>query len=291
MKMPGQIGGIKCWVRSAIFFLTISLSQIVFAHGELLIRIDAMTKRIAASNNLAPLYLERGELYREDQKWVEAEADYARAVQLDPKLTLAVNFNRAKMLEESGQLESSRAMFDKVLADSPKNGEAWIGRAQLEVKLNQPKMAEADFRSGLALLQEPKQEYFLQLARLLVSESKTNEALQTLDVAIKKYGPIVPLQLYAMELDLGQKKSESALARLDTIIERAARKETWLARRGDILLASSRPLEARKSFESSLAAIKLLPMILQKAPPMRNLESRIQAGLARTYLIQPECEF
>jgi predicted negative regulator of RcsB-dependent stress response len=89
------------------------------------------------------------------------------------------------------------------------------------------------------------------------------------------------LQLYALELELGQKNNDAALARLDTIIERAARKESWLARRGDILLTSGRPAEAQKSFESSLAAIKLLPSVLQKAPPMQNLQSHIHAALGK----------
>src|SRR5262245_29219653 len=100
------------------------------AHGELLIRINPATKRIAsATNNLALIYLERGELYREDQNWEAAEADYAKAAQLDPNL-VGVDFCRARMLDDAGRLPESRALFDKYLARYPSDGEAFIGRAR-----------------------------------------------------------------------------------------------------------------------------------------------------------------
>jgi tetratricopeptide (TPR) repeat protein len=268
------------WLASAVAILCIALPQTVRAHGELLIRIAETTEKIAAAtNNPGELHLQRAELYREDQNWIEAEADYARAAEFDPKLN--VDFCRAKMLDDSGQLEASRAMFDKVLARSPKDGEALVGRARVLVKLNQLKPAIADFRQGLQLLSSPKPEYFLELAKVLTAEKDIDEALHILNSGIKNFGSVVPLQLYALELELGQKNNDAALARLDTIIERAARKESWLARRGDILLTSGRPAEAQKSFESSLAAIKLLPSVLQKAPPMQNLQSHIHAALGK----------
>ncbi|MEO5803824.1 MAG: hypothetical protein ABIR24_09860 [Verrucomicrobiota bacterium] len=264
-----------------ILFLAAISPEKANAHGDLEIRIEEVTRKIeTATNKFASLYLERGELHREHQSWTEAEADYARAAKLDLKLE-AVDFCHAKMLDDSGQLESARAMFDKVLNGSPNNGEAFIGRARVLVKLNQPKPAVADFRHALELLREPKPEHFLELAKVLTSENSTNDALRSLDAGIKKFGPEVTLQLYALELDLGRKNTDAALARLDTIIERAARKESWLARRGDILLAVNRPTEAQKSFESALAAIKLLPSVLQKAPPMQNLQSRIHAALGK----------
>lgn len=272
----------KAWASAAILICCIASPQSVSAHGELLIRIGEATKKIeAATNHLATLYLQRGELYREDQNWAEAEADYSRAAQQDPKLE-AGDFCRAKLLDDSGQLEASRDMFNKVIARSPKNGEAFIGRARVLVKLNEPQPATADFQEGLKLLTNPKSEYFLELAQILMTQNKTDEALHTLDSGIKKFGPIVPLQLYALELELARKNTDAALSRLDTIIERAERKENWLARRGDILLAAGRSAEARKSFNASLAAIKLLPMVLQKASPMQNLQSRVQMALDKT---------
>jgi tetratricopeptide (TPR) repeat protein len=265
---------------SAVFLLAAFIApQSATAHGELLIRIGDATRRIeAATNKLAPLYLARGELYREDQNWPAAASDYDRAAEIDPNL-LSVDFCRAKMLDDSGKWDASRAMFDKVLARSPENGEAFLGRARIWIKLHQRENAVADFRKGISLVRNPKPDYFLELAKLLAAEGETNEAVDCLDQGVNKFGPAAPLQLFATELELGRNNNSEAVARLDTVIARAGRKETLLARRGDILLKSGRSDEARKSFEASLAAIKLLPEVLQKASPMQKLQAHIQAAL------------
>ena len=277
MKFARRILRLRWLALAAI--LTSAAPQTVNAHGELLIRIGALTRQIQlATNNVAQLYLERAELNREHKDWEAAKSDYDRASQLDPKLA-AIDFCRAKMLDESGQLEASRALLDKVVSRNPKDGEAFVSRARVLIKLNQSKPAVVDFRHGLELLRNPKPEYFLELAQVLTAEKKTNDALRSLDSGIKKLGPVVLLQSYALDLEVGQKNIDPALARLNTIIERAERKENWLARRGDILLAAGRPAEAQKSFVESLAAIKILPTILQKAPPMQNLQSHIQTAL------------
>ena len=85
--------------------------QVASAHGELLIQIAAATKQIeSATNNAADLYLHRAELHREHQDWEAAKSDYDRAADLDPNL-VAVDFCRAKMLDDSGQFAAARADF------------------------------------------------------------------------------------------------------------------------------------------------------------------------------------
>jgi len=251
----------------------------LFAHGELLIRIADVTKKIKEStNNNALLYLERGELHREDKDWIAASSDYDRAAQLNPKLD-SVDFCRAKMLEDSGQLAAARDLLNKILSRSPKDGEAYIVRAHVFVKLGQHHLAVADFRRGLESMLEPQPEHFLQLAQSLIILDKRDEALSALDDGNRKLGTNVILQRYALDLELERKNFSAALARLDSIIEREPRKETWFAQRGDILIASGKPEEARKSFQASLKAVQALPLRIQQGPAMLNLQSRVNTAL------------
>jgi tetratricopeptide (TPR) repeat protein len=272
---------IKRLAIAALFSFVIAAPQSVSAHGEVLIQIAAISKKIeAATNNAAQLYLDRAELHREHKDWDAAKLDYDRASKLDAKLD-AVDFCRARMLDDSGQLEAARAMFNNVIRRSPKDGEAFIGRARVLVKLREMKPAVADFRQGLELLSHPKPEYFLELAQALAGEGNRDDALRSLDEGIKKFGPIVLLQAYALEVELERKNHEAALTRIDSIIKDAPRKESWLAQRGDILLAAGRPAEAQNSFGSALSAIKLLPSVLQKASPMQNLQSHIDEAMGK----------
>jgi tetratricopeptide (TPR) repeat protein len=250
------------------------------AHGDLHLRILALTQQIeAATNYSGRLYLERGELQREHGEWKAASADYDRAAQLDPNLP-GVDFCRAKLLADSGQLEAARVMFDQALQRNPADGECWVGRARVLVKLGQPQAAIADLRRGLELLRQPRPDDVLELAQTLTAEGLVKEALRALDEGIKKLGPIVPLQGYAVDLELGRKNLDAALARIETILAQTMRKESWFARRGDILLEVGRPLEARKSYEAALAAVNRLPGRLQQGPAMVKLQAHVNARLA-----------
>lgn len=267
---------------AVVFFLAFATPQTASAHGELLIRINSATLRIAAAtNNFAQLYLERGELYREDTNWAAAEADYATAEKLDPKL-VAVDFCRARMLDEAGRLAESRALFDDYLARYPNDGEAYFGRARVLVKLNDRKGAIADYRRGLELTREAEPQFFLEFAQTLAAEKKLDEALQALDAGIKKFGPIPTLQTVALDMEVEQKNYDAAIARLESLMKPAQRKESWLARRGDIQLMANRPTDARKSYEGSLAAIKTLPWRLQQSPSVLILQTRMYAALSET---------
>ena len=267
-------------VMVAVLISALVQPQAACAHGDVHLRILALTRQIeAATNNPARLYLERGELQREHGLWEAAGADYDRAAQLDPDLP-GVDLCRAKLLADRGQLEAARAMFDQALQRSPDDGECFVGRARVLVKLGQRPAAIADFWRGLERLREPQPEYVVELAQALTAEGQVEEALRALDEGIRKLGPIVPLQGYALDLELGRKNNDAALARIETILARALRKENWFARRGDILLEVGRTAEARKSYEAALAAVNRLPGRLQQGPAMVKLQAHVNAALA-----------
>lgn len=232
-----------------------------------------------ATSNPAALYLARGELHRQHQSWDEAESDYARAAQLDPNLA-AVDFCRAQWLADLGKLEAARALFDKGLARCPSDGGAFLGRARVRAKLGERPSAIADFRRGLELAREPAPADFVELAQLWLAEGQPEEALRSLDAGLKRLGPVSALQVLALELECERKNHAAALARLESLLAQATRKENWLARQGDVLLAANRPAEARKSYEAALAAVRLLPSRLQQGPAMLNLQSRVNAALS-----------
>jgi tetratricopeptide (TPR) repeat protein len=250
------------------------------AHGALLIRISEMTQQInTATNDLANLYLQRGELYREDENWTAAWQDYAHAQQSNPKLD-GVDLCRANLLAASGNLPRAKAMFDKVLAAEPVNAKALLGRARLLVRMGQPEPAISDYRRSVVLDHLPEPEAYLELARLLRNQKRDKESLDALDAGIKKFGPIPLFETEAINLELAANHAEAALRRLEQVIRREVRKEQWHAQRGDILLSAGRSTEARKAYLDALAAIQVLPRRLQISPPLQALTARINSSLA-----------
>ena len=72
------------------------------------------------------------------------------------------------------------------------------------------------------------------------------------------------------------KNYDGALVRVDKVAERSPRKETWLSRRGEILVQAGRLNEARLAYESALAALHALPPTRRNVPAMQELSKRIQ---------------
>ena len=248
------------------------------AHADLLALIDLVTKQIEGDPKNAALYLKRGELYRVHADWKLAESDYDRVAELDPKL-VAVDFCRGKLCSESGQKERAKPLLDKYLAGQPDHVDALLTRARLLVKLGERKAAAVDFTRAITNAPDPMPEYFLERAQAQAEEGQVEAALHGLDEGLNRFGPLVGLQLFAIELELERKDFDHALSRLDTISSRSARKEKWLARQGEILALAGRPDEAKKSFTAALAAIAALPPRLRETPAMVELKKRVANAL------------
>jgi len=261
--------------------MTLSLVRpsVVLGHADLLALIDIVNKQIEGDPQNPALYLRRGELYRAHTDWKLAEGDYDRVAQLDPKLT-AVDFCRGKLCFESGENDRARMLLNKFLTSQPDHVDALLTRARLLVKLGERKGAAVDFTRAITCAGEPMPEYFLERAQVQADEGEIEAALRGMDEGLKRFGPLVGLQLYAVELECARKHFDEALARLETMAVRSERKERWLARRGEILVLAGRSDEAVKCFSAALAAIESLPPRLRRSPAILELKKRVESALA-----------
>jgi predicted negative regulator of RcsB-dependent stress response len=103
--------------------------------------------------------------------------------------------------------------------------------------------------------------------------------LRGLDEGINKLGPVVTLQLAAIDLELRRKNYDGALARLEQITAQSGRKETWLVKRGEILKLAGRDDEARAAFNAALVAIEALPPAYRQSRAVTALELRARSAL------------
>ena len=84
------------------------------------------------------------------------------------------------------------------------------------------------------------------------------------------------MQLTAIDLEVRQKRYDAALARIDTVAAATPRKETWLARKGEILRQAGRPAEAREAYRAALQALESLPPARRNVPATAALEKNIR---------------
>jgi predicted Zn-dependent protease len=256
--------------------------SLVQGHEDVDSQIAALTARIAVDPANAVLFLRRGELHRVHGDRQAALDDYEQAARLDPDLTV-VDLVRGKLYLHLGQPRAARIALDRFLARQPDHSEGHLARARALVKLGKRPAAVADFTHAIALETRPRPDAYLERAQALADEGerKIDEALRGLDEGIAKLGPLVVLELYASDLELRRRRHGAALARLDRVAAQSARKETWLARRSEILELSGRREEGREAAAAALAAIEALPPRHRMTPAMVELESRVRASLER----------
>lgn len=273
---------IKClskrmiWPLGVVVCLTL-LPSFTQAHEGLHEQIAAVTAKIKRDPKNASLYLQRGELHRLHHAWSRAAADYDRAARLQPGLTI-VDLARGKMLFESGRFQRAKLVLDRFLTQQPNHFDAVMTRARVLAKLGSTAGAVNDFTRAIA--QSPDTELYLERAELLAKDGKhIDEALSGLDEGIKQLGPIVTLQLAAIELELRRQNYEGALSRLDLIAAQSERKEAWLVRRGEILKLAGRDEEARAAFNAALVAIESLPPARRQSRAVTELQVRARSAL------------
>nr|MBA3515424.1 tetratricopeptide repeat protein [Pyrinomonadaceae bacterium] len=250
------------------------LASLAAAHDGLHEQIVELTARIKHAPHNASLYLKRGELYRLHRDWRRAAADYDRAARLQPALSV-VDLARGTMLFEAGRPQAAKVALDRFLGKHPAHFEALTTLARVLVKLGRRAEAEQTLT--------PEPELYVERARALaepVEAGNTGEALRVLDEGVAKLGPLVTLQLYAVDLELRLKNYGAALERLDSVAVQSSRKEVWLTRRGEILLRAGQQMQAREAFAAALAAVESLPTHRRRTRAVADLEAHLRTALA-----------
>lgn len=255
------------------------IPSFALAHEGVPEQIVAITAKIKREPKNASLYLQRGELYRLNRYWDRATADYDRASRLQPGLTV-VDLARGKMLFESRRFQRAKFVLDRFLRQQPDHCEGLVTRARVLAKIGARLEAARDFTQALAAAPTPEPELYLERAQVLAGAAQyIQDALRGLDEGIKRLGPLVTLELAAIDLELRRKNYAAALTRLDVITAQSERKETWLVRRGEILKAAGRNEEARDAFNAALVAIDSLPPARRQSRTIIALQLRARSAL------------
>lgn len=263
-------------------------AQLAWAHGAVHDQIKALDARIAHEPANAGLYLDRGRLYMEDRHLAEAIEDFRRALKLDPGLRAIHYFQGDALLKSGDAAGAEREARIFLSALSPEDhggllrGHRLLGQSLMEQ--GRPLDAAGAFRSALAQAQEPDPAHYLECAAAYRAAGQGETALRVLDDGIGRMGVLPSLQEKAIEIEMESGRADGALGRLDRLIAGGKGAESWLYRKGEILLAAGRRPEARQAFESAAAALQALPAGRRQTRSMLQLRKEIEAGLAACYV-------
>ena len=257
--------------RATLFVLALLSATKACAHPEIQDALDRLTTALAATPNDASLYAERGELYAQHEDWLSAEANYMRAAELAPGLPRLARA-RGSLALARGQVSAARRFLDHAIALAPSDPTAFILRARALARLGLTPDALADYTQAFGLLAAPSPELYLERAALFASPA---DALRSLADAFVRLGPVMSLQLRALDLEISLSRFDDALTRVDLLTSASERRELWLKRRGDILVSAGRQAEARATYVAAQTAIAALPAWLAASPDTVRLSTEL----------------
>ena len=245
------------------------------AHGDLHAQIDAATRAIALHPRDARLYHKRGELHRAHGDYPTALADYARAQRIDPSLNV-VHLSWGRALLEAGEPSAALVELNAFLARQPEHEEGRLLRARARARSGQRAAAERDFAAVVQRSGDPTPDLVLERAANLRGAGDAPAALAAIEAGLSRLGPLIVLDEAALAIELELAQYEAALRRLGRLIERAPRKETWLARKAIVLERAGQPTAAAQARAQALQAIAQLPRFQRDVPAMQALARSLQ---------------
>lgn len=235
-------------------------------------------RAIATAPENVDLYVQRGQILVKKGDWDGALAS------LEEARRRGAEADRIDLLEGSTYLRAqwpqmAKARFETVIARSPKQFAAVLGRARAWKALDHPELAAGDFERAFEGLERPTPTHVLEWQQALLAAGQKEAALAALDRGAARIGPVPGVLLAAVDLSLELGRPEAALARLDQLLARSPDQPVWLLRRGEILRAAGREQEARDAYEKALT-------LVQRRSSKRNstrfaeLEQELRAALA-----------
>jgi tetratricopeptide (TPR) repeat protein len=260
------------------------------AHDDLRNQIAALTREIASERGNAGLYLRRGELHRLCRDVPAALADYASARRLDPGLA-AADLGAGRALVEAKRPADAKRFLERFVRARPDDPEGRLELARALVGLRSTNAADDQYAQAIALAPRPSPDVYFERARFLRAAGRLPAAIRALDDGIARVGPLASLEELAVDLEISRKNYDGALARLDrTFPPTNGRQETRLARRGEILAAAGRSVEARETFQQAQRSIESLPPRLRQTRAIQKLEGRVRSSLESLRVAGPEKE-
>jgi tetratricopeptide (TPR) repeat protein len=255
----------------------------VQAHIGVSADIEEVSGRIQDDPEAPELYLLRGDLHRINGHWSEAIADFRKVQQID-RGNASADLGMGKTYLDQGLYNKAIKHLDRALAKQPDNVRGLVTRARALRLVGQPLAAAEDYKRAINSFREPQEpipEYYFECARAFEAAGfdYIGAALQTLDAGISRLGNIWILEDYAIELERKRHSYDIALRRLGRMIDRAARKEALLMRRGEILMEADRPAEAEENFAAAREAIDALPPQRRRTRAMKQLQTEIDSQM------------
>jgi tetratricopeptide (TPR) repeat protein len=250
----------------------------VFAHPGPHVRIEALTDSLAREPGGVKWWVERAEQYLEygDHAAALRDLDYAEA--LAPGLA-EISQVRGAILLTLGDAAGAEKQLTRAIEHDPSGADAYLLRGRARMALGRPLAAAPDFEHSVQFSARPTPDHFLAWSRALAAPGvdRPIDALAVLNRGMALLGSSFALAEESVKLECARGAWDEALGCIERHAAAWGSGAATRARRGDVLRAAGREIEAEVEYTTALAELEALARTRAAAPA--SLESRLRAAL------------
>ena len=246
------------------------------AHTEAQVRIAELTLALADHPGDPSLWVERASEYLEIGDPAAALRDLDRASAL-AAYRADVPLARGATLLALGRAAEAEQQLTLAIIRDPASPVAYALRARAQQALGRPLEAAAGFGRSVELSPLATPDQFLEWSRALAAPKagRIEDALAVLDRGLAAIGESMALVEEAVRLECARGAWDEALARIERHPAAWGSSAAGRARRGDVLRAAGRELEAQAEYSAALSEIEARGRPGSVTP----LETRLHAAL------------
>ncbi len=239
----------------ALACLALALPSTARAHDGPEHDIEELTERIKVEGESADLLLQRAIEYNVIRKSSEAIKDLERAMHFEPESALILR-ELAKAYLATGKTNEASDTIKRAIKHAEPGAE--LGSAhmiQSDIRRARKDYATALDAANLAIKEHADSvEWYLARSQLQQQLGLKKERIAGLDDGVKATGSGL-LETEWLDALIDGGKADVALARIETELEDARLKSTWLLRRAKVRLAQNKKEAAKADLEAALKEI------------------------------------
>lgn len=270
----------RCIAAAALIVITVAVSPRLAAHPALEVQLQQLDGAIALAPENAELLLRRAELFRLHGQLNEALNDLDAVQRVGPG-TANLAYHRARLFRDMKRYEDALRLIEYYDKEHPGSPEAHFLRAGIHRELEQRERSIEAFKKGLALVTRPTPDHYIELATMQRSNGDSNAALTTIDQGIGTLGPIISLELAAVNIALQDGLFDSALWRIDRLKAAGMQEESRLMWRARTLAKAGRGTEANATYVAARNAIVAQSVQRQAMPANQQILAEIESALLK----------
>ncbi len=250
----------------------------VKAHGDLDLRIQAMTAAITSFPDSSELYFKRGKLRFQHEEYQASISDINISIEKGYVNELQQIY-LAKSQYQLKEYKKAQLHLDQFLKDDPENVVGLKLKGRILYAQGEFEASAHCFEDVIQLTIKSLPENYLEAVQSWNASSypdKYNKEVSILELGLKNLGPIITLQNKLIEIHLQNSDKESALALQFKIIDRTKRKESAYFKLAEMYIELGEKENAKKALDKSKTELEKLPVRIRRNAAMKTLLDKIE---------------